>query len=115
MTETWHRVENGTLWIAGQPIYLPYPVKEAFQHNNRLLILVEPAPDVIFNRNVFALSMHGELLWQIEESPHGTEVDNPYMNLYCDKDAAVIAGNWNGLSYLVDLHNGTVSVAAFEK
>ena len=115
MTETWHRIDDGILWIAGQPISLPQPVREALHHNDRLLILVEPAPDVIFNRNIFALSMHGELLWQIEESPHGTEVDKPYMNLHCDKNGVVIAGNWNGLSYSVDLHNGTVSVAAFEK
>ena len=115
MTETWHRIDDGILWIAGQPISLPQPVKEALHHNDRLLILVEPAPDVIFNRNIFALSMHGELLWHIDESPHGTAVDKPYINLHCDKNGLVIAGNWNGLSYSVDLHNGTVSVAAFEK
>ena len=71
------------------------------------MILVDPAPDVIFNRNVFALSIHGELLWQIEESPHGTQVDKPYVNLYCDKNGTVIAGNWNGVSYSVNLLNGT--------
>ncbi|MCK1792767.1 hypothetical protein [Pseudomonas violetae] len=115
MTPQWHRIDDGTLLIAGQPVPLPHPVKEALRHKDRLLILVEPPPDVIFNRNVFALSMHGELLWQIEESPHGTEVDKPYVNLHCDKNEWVIASNWNGLSYSVDLHNGAVSVAAFEK
>jgi hypothetical protein len=77
MTETWHRIDDGILWVAGQPISLPHPVKEALHHNDKLLILVEPAPDVIFNRNVFALSMHGELLWQIEESPMARKSTSP--------------------------------------
>lgn len=68
----------------------------------------------IFNRNVSALSMHGELLWQIEESPHGTQIDKPYVNLLCDKHGLVITGNWNGLSYSADLHNGAFRIAAFE-
>jgi hypothetical protein len=114
-TETRHRVQNGTLWLADQPIHLPHPVKATLQHNDKLLILVDPAPDVIFNRNVFALSIHGELLWQIEESPHGTQVDKPYVNLYCDKNGTVIAANWNGVSYSINLLNGTVRVAAFDK
>ena len=115
MTQPWNRIDAGTLLIAGQPISLPHPVKEVLHNNDRLLILVEPPPDVIFNRNVFALSMHGERLWQIEESPHGAEVDKPYINLHCDKNGLVIAGNWNGLSYSVDLRNGAVSIDAFEK
>jgi hypothetical protein len=115
MTETWYHVDNGTLWIADQSIHLPHPVKVALQHDDRLAVLIEPAPNVISNRNILALSRHGKVLWCIQESPHGMQADKPYMTLRCDKNGALIAGNWNGISYSVDWHNGSVSVVSIDK
>jgi len=115
MTETWYHVDNGTLWIADQSIHLPHPVKVALQHDDRLAVLIESPSNVIFNKNILALSRHGKVVWFIQESPHGTQADKPYMSLQCDKNGALIVGKWNGLSYSVDWHNGSVSVVNFEK
>ncbi|WP_077046707.1 hypothetical protein [Pseudomonas sp. KK4] len=115
MTETWYRVDNGILWIANQPIHLPHPVNVALPHDDRLAVLIEPSSNVISNKNILALSRHGTVLWYIQESPHGTQADKPYMSLHCDKNGALIAGNWNGVSYSVDWHNGSVSVVSVDK
>ena len=115
MTETWYRVDNGILWIANQLIDLPHPVKVALPHDDRLAVLIEPAPNVISNKNILALSRHGKVLWYIQESLHATQADKPYINLHCDKNGALIAGNWNGVSYSVDWSNGSVSVVSVDK
>lgn len=115
MTNELYLVQDSQLWIGHQHIRLPYPVKHVLRHGDNLVISIESAPGVIFNRNVFAVSMHGEVLWQIEESPHGTQADQPYMDVYCDQNGELIAGNWNGISYSVNLTNGTVCAVAFEK
>ncbi|RMV44584.1 hypothetical protein ALP11_02718 [Pseudomonas syringae pv. papulans] len=75
-----------------------------------VLIRLESPPGEVFNRNIFAFSMAGEVLWQIEESPHGTQADKPFMSLHCDDNDRVIVGCWNGVTYAVNVENGNIRV-----
>ncbi|KPB85427.1 Uncharacterized protein AC504_2324 [Pseudomonas syringae pv. maculicola] len=59
--------------------------------------------------------MAGEVLWQIEESPHGAQADKPFMNLHCDDNAQVIVGCWNGVTYSVNVESGKIQVIQFDK
>lgn len=109
------RVEDGRLFIGGRLVDLPYAVDEVVECGDFLAVRVEPAIGVIFNRNVFAIARSGKVLWQIAESPHGTETDKPYVAIFRDKDEGLVAANWNGVDYLVSFESGDISTKAFNK
>ncbi|PBQ02343.1 hypothetical protein CCL17_12430 [Pseudomonas congelans] len=109
------RIENGNLWIGSQRVCLPYPADTFLLFQGIVLIRLESPPGEGFNRNIFAVSMAGEVLWQIEEGPHGTQADKPFMSLHCDDNAQVIAGCWNGVTYSVNVENGKIQVIQFDK
>lgn len=108
-------VEDGKLFINGKWIDLPYTVSGIVECGNSLVVRVEPPAGAIFNRNIFAITEQGEVLWQIAESPHGTEADKPYVGIFRDKDGGVVAANWNGVDYSVNLESGSIAVKAFNK
>jgi len=61
------------------------------------------------NRNIEAYDQNDNLVWVIEEAPDGGEnLDKAYMKIWLE-DGRLIAGNWIGIDYLVDLDKGSVS------
>ncbi|MDH4606870.1 hypothetical protein JW321_30205 [Pseudomonas syringae pv. papulans] len=96
--------------MESQRVCLPYPVDTFLLFQGIVLIRLESPPGEVFNRNIFAFSMAGEVLWQIEESPHGTQADKPFMSLHCDDNDRVIVGCWNGVTYAVNVENGNIRV-----
>lgn len=78
-------------------------------------VRLEPSAGTIFNRNIFAVSMTGEVLWQIDESSHGTQADKPFMSLYRDENDQVVVSCWNGVTYAVDVENGKIRVIQFDR
>lgn len=101
--------------VNGRSLLLPHEVVQQMQVGSLLLLRVEPPPGQVFNRNVFAVDADARLLWQIAESPHGTEADKPFMSLALDAEGEVLAGNWNGVNYRVDLKTGSLRVVGFSK
>ncbi|MDX2502981.1 MAG: hypothetical protein QNL62_00690 [Gammaproteobacteria bacterium] len=115
MSKIKYSIHEGELIVNGKEIKLPYPAEEALIFQDILIVRVEPAIGKIYNRNVFALLANGEIKWQISESPHGTEADKPYMNIYLSKDGKLIAGNWNGVDYFVGIVDGSIIASSFKK
>ena len=94
---------------------LPSKVREKFELQGLSILRVYPDdsdlrayPREQLNRNVYAFGGDGRLRWQIEEAPHGGERDKPYMAIRI-VDGVLVAGNWTGVDYVVDLHNGHVA------
>lgn len=106
---------NGKVIIDGHPVILPHIADEAFEWHDLIIVKVDPPSGTIFNRNVFGITNQGEILWQIEESPHGTQDDKPYIQISIEKSDNLIAENWNGVSYSVNPSNGKITVSAFNK
>lgn len=115
MIKTSFQVKDGALWIAGTHIELPCEVGEILEAEGLVVVRLEPPIGQVFNRNIFAYSEQGLLLWQIEESPHGTEPDRPYVAISKDEAGGVVAANWNGIDYSVNLDNGYIKAKAFNK
>ena len=115
MTNMPFLVVNGQLSLKGCQLGLPHPVVDAFAYRHLIVVRVEPSAGFIFNRNVYGISDEGEVLWQIEESPHGTQEDKPYVNINVGQNDDLIAGNWNGVSYSVNPENGKITVVSFDK
>lgn len=109
------RVDSGKLYVGDRHIDLLHPVGEMLRYHGLVIVRVEPPPGVLFNRNVIAFKEAGERDWQIEESPHGTELDKPYVGIRVDVNGDLIASNWNGVDYRVNPDNGSVQVKAFNK
>jgi len=66
-------------------------------------------PQENLNRNVYAFNERGELVWTIQEAPHGGEnQDKAYMSLVIE-NGKLIAGNFIGVDYIVKLEDGTVT------
>jgi outer membrane protein assembly factor BamB len=108
-------VEDGTLVIGDRKIDFLLPVAEAIVVGDEIIVRVEPPSGTVFNRNVFALTKQGTKLWQIQESPHGTYSDKPYVGVHLDAEGRIVASNWNGVDYIVDGSSGTVTAKAFNK
>ena len=66
-------------------------------------------PQNKLNRNIEAYDQDDNLVWVIDEAPDGGDnLDKAYMKIWLE-DGKLIAGNWIGIDYLVNLDNGAVS------
>jgi hypothetical protein len=101
--------------VNGHAVDLPHEVVQQLPLDGLVLLRVEPPPGQVFNRNVFAFDAAAQRLWQIAESPHGTEADKPFMGLRVDARGRVIASSWNGVDYVVDLGSGALQACGFGK
>lgn len=115
MNKNFFRVKDGVLYYLDKSIDLPYLVVDLVDCSGVILARVEPPAGVIFNRNIYAFSEMGDFCWQIEESPHGTQADKPYINVVCNTQGKIVAQNWNGVDYLVDASDGSILASAFDK
>ncbi|KPZ18455.1 Uncharacterized protein ALO40_01960 [Pseudomonas syringae pv. viburni] len=109
------RILDGELWIENRRVCMPYPVDMFLLSGGNVLVRLEPSAGTIFNRNIFAVSKTREVLWQIDDSSHGTQADKPFMSLYRDENDQVVVGCWNGVTYAVDVENGEIRVIHFDR
>lgn len=106
------------LHLANKNIELPAPIKQSVRVGQLTVIRVYPSDEMLndypqdkLNRNVYAYDESGEQVWQIQTAPHGgSGEDKAYMEIRIDGDK-LIAGNWIGVDYLVDIASGIVSQA----
>jgi hypothetical protein len=104
------------LKIANRSIELPAPIKQRVDLNSLIVVRVYPSDEMLtnyprdeLNRNIYAYDLSGELVWQIQEAPHGgMEEDKAYMDIQYIDDK-IVAGNWIGVDYLVDESSGMVT------
>ena len=104
------------LKIANESVELPAPIKQRVDLNSLIIVRVYPSDEMLknyhrdeLNRNIYAYDLSGELVWQIQEAPHGgVEEDKAYMDIRYVDDK-IVAGNWIGVDYLVDESSGVVA------
>jgi hypothetical protein len=66
-------------------------------------------PQEKLNRNVSAFNEAGDLIWIIQEAPHGGEgQDKAYMFISIE-NGHLVAGNFIGVDYFVNPKDGTVA------
>ncbi len=104
--------------LANKNIELPASIKQCVKVGGMTVVRVYPSDKMLndypqdkLNRNVYAYDVSGELVWQIQEAPHGgSGEDKAYMDIKVDGDK-LVAGNWIGVDYFVNIANGIVSQA----
>lgn len=115
MREIDFKVKDRVIFIKGKAIELPYPVAESLNFGELVILRVEPTSGEIFNTNVFGFTNAGNCKWKIAESPHGTETDKPFTSISVSQNGQLIAGNWNGVDYAVDVRSGAIKAVTFNK
>jgi len=74
---------------------------------------LKTCPQFELNRNIEAYDQNGNLVWVIEEAPDGgANQDKAYMKIWLE-EGRLIAGNWIGIDYLVDVISGKVGPINF--
>ncbi|WP_156033929.1 hypothetical protein [Aeromonas jandaei] len=108
-------IKDNLITINGKAIDLPYPVAEAITIGEIVVVRLEPAVGELCNANIYGFTVNGCFKWKVEESPHGTEPDKPFTSIYISPNGQLIAGNWNGIDYSVDVKSGAISAVAFSR
>lgn len=107
-------VDDGALFVHGRRISTPFPVLQYVVDKNAVIVLLRAPAGTIYNRNIHAYSTQGQLLWTIPETPHGGTKDQPYVGIEATS-AGLVARNWNGVEYVIDLQTGSIEVCGFGK
>lgn len=109
-------INDGVIYINNEKIDLPFPVAEALEYEQSVIVRVDPPAKEIFNSNIYRFTLSGDCLWQIESSPHGTEDNKPYVSIYTSSSHdSLVVSNWNGVDYIVNIEDGSVEVKSFRK
>ena len=109
-----YTLKNGSLVVNGKEVVFPFPASESIFLKNKLIVCLKPKVGEVLNRNVFCVDDKGEIVWQIEESPHGGVKEKPYISIYLSNNTPV-AKNWIGVDYYIDIDDGSISVKSFNR
>lgn len=92
---------------------LPFPIKSSLVLNMITIVLIDDGKthakgDKTLDRNVYAFNADGTLKWQIHEVPGGGDYPKPFTSLKLEGRDKIIAYNWIGTDYQVDLEDGSL-------
>ena len=92
---------------------LPFPIKSFLVLNATTVVLIDDGKthgkgDKILDRNIYAFNQDGTLKWQICEAPGGGEYPKPFTSIKLEPDGKMIAYNWIGTDYLIDMADGSL-------
>ena len=111
------RVEysGNVVQMNGESVTFEHDVKDAFEYENLIIVLLNPPTDVDNRRNVHAISPTCERAWRIE-TPTTKDVTGAvvYTSVYID-DGSLIARTWGGDEYTVDPETGKIDYRRFVK
>jgi hypothetical protein len=103
-----------TILVSGKPIHLDYPVANAFQLGDKLVVLLDPdAYTEKFGqfRNLIALTLDGKLLWTAE-LPTNMGGDTYYR--VSSKDP-LVADSFSSYACKIDDTTGKIKAKSFFK
>ncbi|NQT36645.1 MAG: hypothetical protein HQ581_04100 [Planctomycetes bacterium] len=115
MTSSIFSVTDGLLRIAGQVIDTPFPVAQAIQAEDRVIVRLEVPTGVVKSGNVICYDRNGTLLWTVQESPHGGVEDNPFVSIKIDDAGKLTAEIFSGVAYGINVDDGMISVSGFRR
>jgi len=99
--------------INGHKAFLEANIKDVLVTGNLTIVRLDDGQthgqgDRSMNRNVLALDQEANVVWKIQEAPHGgDEWPKPYTHLAM-QGTKLVASNWIGVDYVVDLTTGNV-------
>lgn len=106
--------EDNLLKIGDQSFELEYPVRKILVQDETVLVLLSPPSGENPRDNIVAFSVDGEHLWRISPpTAEPTTGAQTYIDLE-ERNDTVVASNWNGGKYKIDLDTGEVEAIAWD-
>jgi len=98
--------ENKLILDAGNQVSFKHDIDKVVSFDNVVVVLLKMPSGVIFNENVFGVSLNGQIRWQIQKLLPDTE-DSPHINIKRSANG-LDAYNWSGLKIRVNLKTGKI-------
>ncbi|OOQ58336.1 hypothetical protein [Mucilaginibacter pedocola] len=94
----------------GYSIEFNYKIKKTLTVHDVVIIVIDPPYDVIYNYNVFAISLTGDFLWRIGEiGSYCWESDHcPYVEAIVNENHELVLFNWCDTAVIVNYQTGQV-------
>jgi hypothetical protein len=102
------RVVEGKLYIDDKLVGLPELVDQVLLINELIIYRLKLTGINICNRNIGAYSLSGELMWRIPEIESKLDFKS-YDKMYVDDQGRLIAMNYTGPNFCVDLQSGSIT------
>ena len=107
-------VAEGKLYIDEKLIDLPELVDQVLLISDLIVYRLKLTGINVCNRNIGAYSLAGEPLWRIPEVESKASFKS-YDRMYLDEQSRLIACNYIGSNYVVDLQSGGITYVSFTK
>lgn len=103
------------LQIGAKKIELDYPVWDTLEHDDLIVVLLNPPTDEEVRDNIVAFDLNGEQKWNVDP-PTTKEVDGDvvYVGIGVDGDQ-LIANTWRGWVCEIDPADGSVEPKRWTK
>lgn len=106
--ENKYATRKNILKIGNDEIIFKYNINDILEVNNMLIVRIESPRGVVFNENVFGVSLaEKKIEWQIVKLQYGTESDCPFVGIKF-YDGQLYLNNWCDIHLIVDPITGEV-------
>lgn len=106
---------NNITLANGYSLDFQYPIKEAVNIEDVIILVLDPQTEIRYNQNVFAIDRFGDFLWRIRENlllgggSYGNgENDCPYMGVIINQQNELVLFNWCDTAVIVNPRTGEV-------
>lgn len=110
-----YSLSDGNLKINEKLIDTGFRVAEAVEIENVVIVRLENPNGLVGGENILAFCNDGSLHWRVQRSPHGNDLDSPYLSIDLDESHRVVAQNSNGVLYEIDKNTGSVVAINFQR
>ena len=98
---------NSILLREGNSQVFPFEIEKYLEHHGLIFVLLYVPHKKIYNENVFAINLLGEIVWQIEPLYESTQ-NSPYTGIHISGTDNLLLNNWNGVTLTVIPETGEI-------
>ncbi len=110
--------DGSTIFLPNENSYsFPFDIKTYIVKGELIFVLLSIPTRLRYNNNVFALSVTGRVIWQIQEIETAAEhFDNPIMDIAFDNEHShLLCWSWDCFKYTVSPSTGQILTTEFTK
>lgn len=103
-------IDGNVIDINRNKLTFEYDIDSVRCINDVYIVLVDIPSDVKEVNNIYAINNICEILWKIQDpsSVYGIINDVPYVGIRINEEGVLIATNFNGVTYSVDIKTGNI-------
>lgn len=115
MAQNHFALRDEVLYANGNKVATRFPVTQELFFDDIAIVILYAPPKTIYNENVLAYGSDGEVVWQLLASKYGGTDDNPYVNIERLEPGFILATDWNGIQYRVNIKDGSAVACGLKR